>query len=328
MRLPSLLALLSSAVPALAQNWYIPDSVATSGSCNVIPFGQSPSGPFYQCKYQQRITSAELGATVNVLTGLAFAPCLGGRAHYDSLEIVLDHIPASQPSVNTFANNLTPNAVTVLLSSNYTWNVTAGVWNEVGLQIPFVYNGADDLIVQITTVNGTAPVQGMHTGNHTRLWWIAASGTPAPTGTFDNAAQKIEVSMLTAHTSSYGDGCPGSAGTPRLSFTGSSQVGNTLSIDLASAVPFGVSLLVIGGINSFPFPLELSFLGMPSCYLYTDMGVTTAVFHDAAGSASFVLPIPLSAYGFLFYSQYACLDPAANPFGFTTSNYGRVLCGL
>ncbi|HZN40808.1 MAG TPA: hypothetical protein VFD82_18530 [Planctomycetota bacterium] len=328
MRLPSMLALLFSAIPALAQNWYIPDNVATSGGCNVIPFGQQVGGPFYQCKYQQRCTATELGATVNLITGLAFAPCQSGRAHYDTLEIVLDHIPASQPLTATFASNLTPNAVTVLFATNYTWNVTVSTWNEVGLQVPFVYNGTDDLVVQVTTVNGTAPLQGMRTGNHQRLWWVASSGTPAPTGNFDNAAQKIEVSMLTAHTSSHGDGCAGSNGTPRLSFTGSAQVGQTLSIDLVNGVPSGVSLLIVGTTNSFPFPLELSFLGMPSCYLYTDMALTSIVFNDAVGSGSFVLPIPASAFGLLFYSQFACLDPPANPFGFTSSTYGRVLCGL
>jgi len=328
MRLPSMLALLCSAVPALAQNWYIPDNVAAGGGCNVIPFGQNVGGPFYQVKYQQRCTAAELGATVNVITGLGFAPCQSGRAHYDSLEIVLDHIPSSQAMSATFASNLTPNAVTVLLATNYTWNVTVSTWNEVGLQVPFVYNGTDDLVVQITTVNGTAPLQGMHTGNHQRLWWIAPSGTPAPTGTFDNAAQKIEVSMLTAHTSSHGDGCPGSNGTPRLSFSGSSQLGQTLSIDLVNGVPFGVSLVIFGTTNSLPFPLELSFLGMPSCFLYTDMIVTDVAFHGPTGAGSFVLPVPGSLFGAPVYTQFGCLDPAANPFGFTTSNYGRIFVGF
>jgi hypothetical protein len=328
MRLASLLPLLFSAVPALAQNWYIPDSDPTTGTCNVIPFGQSPGGSFYQCKYQQRCTVADLGAAVNIVTGLAFSSCLAGRAHYDSLEIVLDHIPAAQPLSTTFANNLTPNAVTVLSATNYTWNITAATWNEVGLQNLFVYNGVDDLVVQVTTVNGTAPVQGMRTGNHQRIYWIASAGTPPATGTSGTAAQKIEVSMLTAHTSSHGDGCPGSNGTPLLSFTGSSQIGQTLSINLNNGVPGSVSLFIVGTTNAFPFPLELGFLGMPSCYLYTDLLLTDVVVHGPVGNGSFVLAIPPStAPWFTFYSQFACLDLPANPFGFTASNYGRVLIG-
>jgi len=328
MRFTSLLPLLFTAVPALAQNWYVPDSNPTTGTCNVIPFGQSPGGSFYQCKYQQRCTVADLGAAVGVVTGLGFASCAAGRAHYDSLEIVLDHIPAAQPLSTTFASNLTANAVTVLLSTNYTWNVPANLWYEVGLQQPFVYNGIDDLVIQITTVNGTAPVNGMHRDVRQRIYWIAAAGTPPAVGTSGFAALKIEVSMMTAHTSSHGDGCSGSNGTPALSFVGSSQIGQTLSINLNNGVPNSFSLFLAGTTNAFPFPLELGFLGMPSCYAYTDLLVSSVIANDAVGAGSFTLAIPPTAFpGFLFYSQFACLDPAANAFGFTTSNYGRVFVG-
>ncbi|HEX6813879.1 MAG TPA: hypothetical protein VF384_19815 [Planctomycetota bacterium] len=328
MRLAPLLVALFSAAPAFAQNWYIPDNLPASGNCNVIPFGQLVGGPFYQCRYQQRCTAADLGATVGVITGLGFAPCASGRAHYDSIEIVLDHIPASQPLSTTFANNLTPNAITVLSATNYTWNVTSGVWNEVGLQIPFVYFGTDDLVVQVTTVNGTAPLMGMHVGTRQRVYWVAPSGTPPASGFTSPDAQKIEVSMVTAHTSSHGDGCAGSNGTPRLGFVGSPQLGQTLSIDLVNGVQGGVSLFFAGSTNAAPFPVELGFLGMPSCYVYTDLLVTNVVVHDGAGAGSFLLPIPVSAPpAFLLYGQFACLDLAANPFGFTTSNYGRILVG-
>jgi hypothetical protein len=133
MRTLSLLAALAGAAPALAQNWYIPDSNATAGTCNVIPFGSTVGSTFAQCKYQTRCLASDLGAAVNVITGLGFASCSTGRAHYDSIEIVIDHIPPSQPLVTTFASNLTPAAVTVLSATNYTWNLTANAWNEIGL---------------------------------------------------------------------------------------------------------------------------------------------------------------------------------------------------
>ncbi|HEX6813878.1 MAG TPA: hypothetical protein VF384_19810 [Planctomycetota bacterium] len=328
MRLVPLMALLFSVVSAVAQDWHIPDNLPGAGPCNVIPFGQGAGSFFSQCRYQQRCTAAELGATAGVITGLAFAPCLTGRLHYDSLEIVLDHIPASQPLSTTFANNLTLNAVTVLHAANYTWNVTSHVWNEVGLQIPFTYLGTDDLVVQITTVNATAPTLGMHIGTRQRVFWTAAAGTPPLTGSIDNSAQKIEVSMATAHTSSHGDGCPGSNGTPLLGFAGSPQLGQTLSVVLHNGGQFGVSLFFAGTTNGSPFPAELGFLGMPSCYAYTDLMVSSAIGHTPGGSGSLHVPIPSSAPpGFLFYGQFACLDLGVNPFGFTTSNYGRVLVG-
>jgi hypothetical protein len=328
MRALHVFAVLLCAAPALAQNWYIPDNSLSTGGCNVIPFGQSPGGPFYQAKYQARVTSADLGGAPVVITGLAFAPCNAGRAHYDSLQIVMDHIPASQPLVNTFASNLTPAAVTVLSGTNYTWNVPANMWYEVGLQTLFVYNGVDDLVIEITSVNGTAPVQGMRSGSRQRLYWIAASGTPPATGTLGtSAALKMEISMMMARASSHGDGCLGSNGTPTLNFSGSPVVGNTLSFDLTNGVPSGVALFFAGFSNAAPFPFELSIIGMPGCYAYTDLTVTAALFLDPLGAGSFALPIPASVVGLLFYGQFAVLDPPANTFGFTTSNYGRVFTG-
>ncbi len=329
MRSVCLLATLLCAAPVLAQNWYIPNSnPAASSGCNVIPFGQSANGPFYNARYQTRVTAADLGNAANLVTGLAFAPCLSGRAHYDQLEIVMDHIPPFQPLNATFANNLTPNAVTVLSAANYTWNITANTWYEVGLQTLFVFNGVDDVVIQITSTNGTAPVQGLRSEDRQRLWWIGTSGPPAASGTFDNAALEMEVSMLTAHTSSHGDACPGSNGTPALAFSGSAQIGNLLYFDLTNGVPNGVALFIAGFTNSGPFPLELGFLGAPNCYAYTDLSVTAGVFLDPVGAGTFLLPIPAAAIGVLLYGQYAVLDPLANPFGFTTSNYGRVLTGI
>ncbi len=326
MRSSLLFSALLCAAPAVAQNWYIPDPNSATGTCNVIPYGSTPASVFANCKYQTRCTVADLGGVANLITGLAFASCNTGRAHYDALEIVLDHIPPAQPLSTTFASNLTANAVTVLNATNYTWNVTANVWNEVGLQTSFVYNGVDDLLVQVTTTNGAAP-GGFHRGTRERLQWFAVTGPPPAAGTLDLAASKIEVSMLTAHTSSHGDGCLGSNGIPRLAFSGSAVVGNTLSFDLTLGVPGGVALFIAGFTNGSPFPLDLGFLGAPGCFAYTDLSVASGVFLDPVGSGNFALPIPLSAVGFLFYGQFAVLDPPANAFGFTTSNYGRVLTG-
>ena len=119
----------------------------------------------------------------------------------------------------------------------------------------------------------------------------------------------------------------GSNGTPTLGFSGSAQVGNTLSFDLSNGVPSGVALFFAGFGNATPFPLDLTFLGMPSCYAYTDLTVTLPLFLGPTGTGSVAIPIPASAVGLLFYGQFAVLDPPANAFGFTTSNYGRVHTG-
>jgi hypothetical protein len=231
------------------------------------------------------------------------------------------------PLSTTFANNLTAGAVTVLNATNYTWSVTANTWNEIGLQDLFVYNGVDDIVVQITTVNGNAPGIGFHRETRERVYWNAAAGTPPAIGTSTLAASKIEVSMLMARTSSHGDGCLGSNGTPALSFTGSPVQGNTISFDLTNGVPNGVAVFVAGTTNVSPFPLDLAVVGAPGCYQYTDLMFTSTALLNGSGGGSTPIAVPSALVGFRFYAQYAVLDPAANAFGFTTSNYLHVLTG-
>lgn len=293
----------------------------------MIPFGSTgASSSFYNCRMQVRATAAELGGLANLITGLGFAPSITGRAHYGALNIVIDHIPATQVLSTTFANNLTANAIPVLSATDYTWNVTANTWNEIGLQTFFPFNGTDDIVIDITTTNGTAP-SGMRRGTNQRIYATSATGPLPSTGISSATATKFEVSMLMARTSSHGDGCPGSNGTPRLGFTGTAQAGNTLLINATNGVPNGLALLVAGTTNGLPFPFELSSLNMPGCYAYTDLAFIDVALLDGAGAGSYPFVIPPSVIGFLFYTQYACLDPAANLFGFTTTNYGRVLTG-
>lgn len=334
MRIAFLTATVFLAASATAQNFYIPDNNAAAGTCNVIPFGSGVGSPFYQCKYQVKASAADLGNLVGVLiTGLGFAPCNSGASSFTNLEIVMDHHPAGQPLSTTFASNLGqvagfPPAVTVLDAPNYSWNTTAGNWVEIGLQEPFVYLGGD-IVIQITTVDGTSP-GGFHRGTQQRVSWFASSGTPPASGNSGNAAGKFEVSMLTAKLSTYGVGCAGTNGTPTHTLTGSSQPGNTVGLDLSNGLPNGAAFSVMGFYNgNLAFPLDLGSLGLPGCFQYHDVIAVLPVVLDGAGAISrpFAIPAGPGFVGTKIYSQYACVDPAANAGGFTTSGYGRIYIG-
>ena len=324
MRTPTLLALFAIATPALAQNYYVPDNDATMGTANVIPFGSAGPGSFSNCHMQVRATAAELGGVANLITGLGFACSSTGSAHYDTIEIVMDQIPATQALSTTFASNLTPNAVTVLSATDYTWNISMNTWTEVGLQTYFVFNGIDDVVIDITTTGATAP-GGMRRGTNQRIF---STTLGALSGSSSNSATKFEVSMLTGRTSTYGVGCAGSNGTPQHRIVGTGQTSTTVSLDLTNGVPSGLALLIAGTTSTAPYPLELSMLNMPGCFAYTDLLLSTAVQLDAAGSSSLPVVLPPGGVGFLLYTQYACVDLAANAFGLTTSNYGRTFIGL
>lgn len=327
MRLELLAALLVVTVPAFGQNYYVPDSNPAAGIVNVIPFGTSSAGSFSNCKMQVRATAAELGGVANLITGIGFACAGSGVASFDALEVVMDHIPPGQALQSTFSSNLTASAQTVLLGTDYKWHLTANTWSEVGLQNFFIFNGVDDVIIQITSTNGISP-SGMRRATNQRLFWFGNSATPPPaTGTLSNSATKFEVSMLTARASTYGAGCAGVNGTPELSFSGSPQVSSVLNIDLNNGESNGFAFCIAGLASQAPYPLDLSVINMPGCYLYTDLVFTNLIALDATGAGSQPLGMPAIASGFQFYTQYACLDVSANVLGITSSNYGRVLVG-
>jgi hypothetical protein len=310
---------------ASAQNWHVPDNLPAAGACNAVPFGASGSA---YTKFQTRCTAADLGAAANQISGLGFSCCGSGRVHFDQIEIVLDHIPAAQALSTTFASNITPAAVTVLSASNYTWNVLADAWCEIGLRQSFSYNGVDDLVVQVTVSNGSTPSSGFHRGTRERIWWLGAAAPPPATGISDFGAAKIEVSMRMARTSSHGDACAGTAGPTRHDLVGSAQPGGALSFAIANGAPNNIAALVVGTTIGAPFPVALGSIGMPNCTAYTDAAVALPVLLDAAGAGTFAWTIPSNApIGFVFYSQFVSLDAGANALGATTSNYGRTFVG-
>jgi len=123
---------------------------------------------------------------------------------------------------------------------------------------------------------------------------------------------------------SYGAGCPGSAGVvPRIGATGVPSTGATLSIHLSSSPALTDAVLLVGTSNAtwagVPLPLNLAFLGMPSCLLLAApdyaFATLTAGPGLAAGSATFDFPIPsaLSLVGTVLHAQWYIVDPGPAP---------------
>jgi hypothetical protein len=332
-----LAAMLGLAAVVQAQTWYIPDNAAAAGGCNVIPFGNvTPSTSWSNQKYQAMVTASDLGSLPGLITGIAFAPCGTGDRDADSLQIVLDHIPASTTTLSTtFAANLTASAVTVLNATNFTWRQTANTWTNVGLQNYFVYNGIDNVVIEITSINGRGNVStpvissaGMRTGSRQRVYATSWTGTPPATGSTDSAAVKLEFSMLMARTSLHGRGCPQSNGVrPNHVYTGTPQVGQGMSFDLQAALPNSVVLLATGGFTGFPFPIDLTTYGFPGCFAYHAITSTLVLLASASGTATLPVTVPNSPSlaGGQMNSQYFCLDPVTGRL--TSSNYGAILIG-
>jgi hypothetical protein len=133
----------------------------------------------------------------------------------------------------------------------------------------------------------------------------------------------------TATYGTFGQGCPGTLGTPALAASSGSRpaLGTTLNISIDN-LPFGLAAMASGLSSSItsgglPLPFDLSIVGMSGCSQLVDALILDLVSEPGSSATwSWAIPNDPSIFGFVFFNQAFAFDPAANPFGFTASNAG------
>ncbi len=334
MRLLAPFAGLLLALPVAAQCYGIPNSDPTTGTCNVIPFGDAnPSSTSWANQiYQSMATAADLGNQPGLVTGLAFAPCGTGVRQFSSLTIKMGHCNLGTLGT-TFAANFTSPPVTVLDVQNFEWPNVANTWNKLPLQQPFLFvPPLGDLVVEITAIGVGMPTgtTGMHRDTRQRVYAVGWTGVPPLSGTSGLAAAKMEVCIGTAGTAVFGSGCLGTNNlAPSLSYSGSSRIGQILNVDLASAKPTTPYFTLLGTTIGSPYPLPLDAVGMPGCKLYSSILVSFAGVTNASGASTAPYPIPNdpTLTGLMLFHQCGVVDVGANALGLVTSNAGWFVVG-
>ena len=125
-------------IPAVAGDIHVPDSNATQGTCNVIPWGTST-----EYRYQAVVPTTMMASGAVYITELGFAACNAGTFSATQCEIRMAHFTGATPST-TFQTNLEKD-VTVVFSGPITFPYLANQWSDVGLTSGFQYNGVDSL---------------------------------------------------------------------------------------------------------------------------------------------------------------------------------------
>lgn len=304
-----------------AQSFYVPNANPRGVANNAFPFNTS------DMRYQALVTAADLGSLPALITGFALQPASTGVRTFTQVTMKMAHL--SSPTLSTtFDQNLAAGAITTMDVANWSWYLTADTWTEVDMQVPFFFNGVDNVVVEFTVYGGSGAAGGMwREGTHPRLY--LGNYTGQPTGTLsNNSAFKMRFLVGDAGLGRFGQGCAGSNQlTPALSFSGSSQLGQTLTYELTNAFASTPAFLTVGFWIGFPFPLDLAPYGMPGCTAYVpSLAISTAV-TDPAGAGSLQLQIPNNAAltGLFYYAQWFPLDLTSGTL--TASNYGRILVG-
>jgi hypothetical protein len=323
--------------PVITNSAYVPDNDATTGGCNVIPFGtDTMSATWANQKYQTMVTAADLGnPRAKSICGLAFAPCgtVTGIREFDTISIRMGQTNSSTLST-TFSANM-GSAATVLSQRDYRWVVTGGTWDAIGLENNYLYNASNgaNLVIEITVTGNRSPVttgsQGFRTGARERLYAFGWTGSAPATGTVGNsAALKMEVLFDKATLSTYGVGCKGSNGqVPTVNMVGTGQIGTTYAVSVTGALPNARGNLSIG-FSLWNPPLDLAIINAPGCMMYFNNLVTLPMVYTPNGTYSIKLPVPKGTRPCeRAYFQFFVFDRRANPLGVTSSDYGRILTG-
>ncbi len=136
--------------------------------------------------------------------------------------------------------------------------------------------------------------------------------------------------------STFGAGCPGSAGTPQLAAAVGSlpYVGAAFTVRLTNLTAglFNPAFLMSGFStttwNGAPLPRDLQNLGLPGCTAWI-APEATELLQNLGGVAekTWVIPAAPALVGIDFHVQGAVMDQTANQAGFALSNAGSVHIG-
>jgi len=158
------------------------------------------------------------------------------------------------------------------------------------------------------------------TRNYSHIYFVdSIVSTPAQGG---------DVSLIS--NNSYG--CPPNMN--RLYGTAPNPGAGSVKLHLFGAPKNTLAIAFLGAntstYNGAPLPINLAFMGLASCSIYTDLSFPIATRTDLAGLSTVSIPVPgNSAYvGATIYSQWGIIDPRVNPnMGFALSDGVRIKIG-
>lgn len=131
----------------------------------------------------------------------------------------------------------------------------------------------------------------------------------------------------------FGDGCPGTHGTPSLESFGADlpRLGEDFTVRLSNLPPSGFAVGILGAlevVGGLTLPADLSVVGMPGCALYTSIRRQEGLV-ISGGEALWTTRVPgdVDLLGYTFFQQALVLDPPANALGWIASNAAEGMLG-
>ncbi|MFY9345172.1 MAG: hypothetical protein WAT39_21965 [Planctomycetota bacterium] len=309
----------------------LPAAAATTwGGGNAIPLGWNPN------RYQQVFLGSEL-PTAFTLAGLSLRqPHTGPTAVHFTIDVEMRVGYTTRWGAGlspTFATNWDAGApVTVLPRQlvnlpdqptpppNPTDVLVTIRWNNTFDWVP---QPGRNLLIEITVFGNSVggAIYGYPIDNLSGTYSLWATPATATTGSLRSFGPVMSFDALTH------------AAVPELYSDDTPQINNTFRVRIRQAAPSTILALLLGWSDSWwlgnPLPFQLAPFGAPGCALLAEAALTDLLLTDSAGATNlqYTLPFAISALGSSFYSQAFVYDPAANAFGFVTTNGGHGVFG-
>jgi len=302
--LACVVALALASLVASAGEIGVPDNnPATGAACNVGPFG------YTEARHQALIPASMLGGKPILINEFSFASCQAASPTLVFTTLVVTFAHTTLANLNTtLAANLTKD-VTVVLNGSVKWPTVYQKWSPMGLTGTFLYNGVDNLVVEVKFIGATGGRLGCYRSNNIERAYVTGAGTfNATTATTSMTALKMQFKYFGTQLTLSGSPKPGGTITLDLSAPGDP----TLSYQLGSS--FGLGPIVLGSRQ-----LDLS----PDALLTLSVGnFLPGVFArysgtlDATGKAQAAINIPKNSArtGVRIHTAFVTLD-AQSPFG-------------
>ena len=340
----SCLALLSPLATAqVVDSWVVPKAFATQNASSTNSFPWTYTG---YVRMQQAIDASEMGFP-RLIHGMSLRPRTWGTAQQQpftlsfSIKLSLCANPVNQLS-GTYANNVKGTQVEVFRGPLYFHTPSGNSPAEFSVVIPFtkqfLYIGSDPLLIDIEPLppcNGGGDSRGCDFDRtSTTMYNVLGknkAGCGAPTTGGSASAGGYVIKFWGSTVMEYGYGCQGSSGkAPLISSTGAPKTGNgSFAVLVSDAKAQSAGALFVGYNRSkfgnvIALPWELTPLGAPKCWLWTDIAFITTAATSATGQGSAPLPIPNNPalVGQDLFFQWAVIDQGANKSGLSFSSGG------
>ena len=318
----------------------IPDSNASLGKVNIIPFGgKGPTGPFQNVKYQMLIPASSLKMGPGILTSIAFAPPEKAKYHFRELKVRIGHLKGTKLS-SVYDSNI-DKPVTVLDKSNWYWELKKGnSWGILPIEGKFLWDGRRDIVIEIITQGSSCSSNNPGFRRSSTLFCVYTLGydpSKPPKSGYGPIKTGLKIKVCIGSSSGgalkiTGKGCKSSNGNVPLIYAPSSpEVGKSFTIHLFRSPKSIPVILFVGNstkkFGSILLPLDLKGVGAAGCFLYTNIIFYYTSTAGLSGVSTLNLNIPNinELKKMQIYMQWILLDQKANQAGISLTALGSCI---